>query len=456
MKVLHVPYGFYPDPAGGTEVYVEALARELLRRGVQVAIAAPGNREEAYIHKEISVRRYAVSDTLGNLTELYGGGDSRSAEQFAGILEKEKPDIVHLHAFTRGVSLLIIEEAKKRKAKVVFTYHTPAISCQRGTLMRWGKEACDGKLDAGLCTRCALHGKGVPLWAAVGLGSVPALLGDAAGRGGLSGGFWTGFRMRHLVGLAHEAVRRLLRESDHVVAVSGWVKALLILNGVPESKILLSRQGLTQTEISDTSVQSSSAGSNAGGKLRIAFFGRLQSAKGLPVLIKALRQSPQMPVFLDVYGILQEGEESYAGGLREMAGSDRRIRFLEPISPELLVQQLRSYDLLAVPSTGLETGPLVVLEAFAAGVPVIGSRLGGIAELVRDGVDGILVEAGSERAWNEKLEEICRNPEILRLLKGNIQPPRRMRAVADEMKELYEKLMGGNAGVALPDRSGMR
>ncbi len=74
---------------------------------------------------------------------------------------------------------------------------------------------------------------------------------------------------------------------------------------------------------------------------------------------------------------------------------------------------MQRYDVLAVPSQWLETGPLVVMEAFAAGVPVLGSNLGGIGELVTSGVDGLLVEPASIVAWRTALEALCRDRELL-------------------------------------------
>ncbi len=102
--------------------------------------------------------------------------------------------------------------------------------------------------------------------------------------------------------------------------------------------------------------------------------------------------------------------------------------------------RLRDYDLLVVPSQWLETGPLVVLEAFAAGIPVLGSRLGGIAELVKDGENGILVEADSVAAWAAALNRLSRESELLRRLRSGVRPPRTMADVAEEMLALYHSI----------------
>jgi glycosyltransferase involved in cell wall biosynthesis len=108
-----------------------------------------------------------------------------------------------------------------------------------------------------------------------------------------------------------------------------------------------------------------------------------------------------------------------------------------------VVDMLAGYDAVAVPSQLMETGPLVVLEAFAAGIPVIGSRLGGIAATVRPGVDGYLVEPfDAPDAWARVLTDFARNPGALRRLKAGVRPPRATAAVADDMVSLYRRIVG--------------
>ena len=107
-----------------------------------------------------------------------------------------------------------------------------------------------------------------------------------------------------------------------------------------------------------------------------------------------------------------------------------------------MIELLRGYDLLAVPSRWLETGPLVVLEAFAAGIPVIGSNLGGISELVEDEIDSVLVEADSIEAWSRAIRRFCDDHCFLEHLRQGIRLPRRMDAVANEMLVLYNQVLG--------------
>src|SRR5204863_5708487 len=254
------------------------------------------------------------------------------------------------------------------------------------------------------------------------------------GFGGRSGGIWTALRMTELVALRHAAFRQLMTEVDHVVAVCQWVKDLLRQNGVADDKISISRQGLCQTV-------------NANGRhpmpresspLRLVFLGRLDSTKGLHVVINALRQARALPVVLDIYGIAQgETGAAYLRQLKEQADGDVRIAFKQPVPAEMAVVTMRYYDVVVVPFQWLETGPLVVLEAFAAGLPVIGSDLGGIAELVTNRVNGLLVEAASEAAWLRALWYLCEDPRLLKSLRDGVPVPRRIQDCARDMVAVY-------------------
>ncbi len=438
MKVIQVPFGFYPDPVGGTEIYVERLAGRLDDHGVEVVIAAPGGRSGSYRHDGLRVRRFAVAPTVDDVRDLYGEGDRVAARAFGEILDSERPELVHLHAFTRGVSLRLVREAKARRAPVVFTYHTPTVSCQRGTLMRWGSEVCSGQLDAGLCARCTLHGLGLPRPLAEIAGRLPAAAGSLAAAMLPSGSLATALRMRELVATRHTACRALLHETDRVVALCQWVWDLLVLNGVHPAKITLSRQGVNGESL----IPDRTASSQRTGPVRVAFLGRLDPTKGAHVLISALRSAVDLPVTLDLYGIVHgEAEAMYLARLRELAAGDPRIRFRDAISASAVVACLEDHDAMAVPSQWLETGPLVVLEALAAGTPVVGSRLGGVAELIEDGVNGLLVEAGAPEAWRRALQRLCSDPELLVHLRKGIRPPRTMATVAAEMHELYRAIL---------------
>jgi glycosyltransferase involved in cell wall biosynthesis len=439
MRVLHVPYSFPPDPAGGTEIYVEGLARHLERLGVATVVAAPGDRPRAYVHGGLHVHRFAGTGAGRDLRDLYGAGDGGAARGFRDVLERTDPDLVHLHAVSPAVSLRLVRETHRRGVPVALTYHHPAVLCQRGTLMRWGATPCDGTLRLRRCTRCVVHGLGVNRVASLALGSVPAGLGRLVGSARLAGGVWTGLRMTELVGLRHAAIRALLAEVDRVVVLCRWAKRMLLANGVPAEKISASTHGLGDT---GPEAEGGVPRRRADGPLRLVALGRADPAKGLEVLVRVFRAWPGGPATLDVYSVAQDAAaDAYLGRLRALAARDSRIRFLPAVPSAEVVALLRGYDALAVPSLCLETGPLVVLEAFAAGIPVVGSDLGGIAELVGHETDGLLVTPGSVAAWRHALEALTRDRRLLATLAAGVRPPRRMSEVAKEMASLYAAVL---------------
>ena len=437
LKVAHLPFTYAPDPIGGTETYVEALAHNLRSYGVESIIVAPSaGPDGAYEHHGLHVRRFCSAPTSKHmLEELYGDGDALAAAAFARIVDEERPDIVHVHAFTRAVSVLLVRTAKQRKLPVFFTYHTPTVSCERGTMMLWGTQPCDGALRVGRCTSCSLQGRGVPKAAAKLLSRQPLLLSHALQRMNLSGRVWTALRMPELIGRRHQAFQRLLKDVDKVVALNSWVWEVLVRNGVSESKIAFSRHGVpSRVENCEPLIDVAKT------PLRVAFLGRANKVKGADTLIKAIRSSPGLDIELDLHGVTQSAADgAFWRTLQRLAGEDKRIKFLAAIPHDQVILLLRGVHILAVPSRGLETGPLVILEAFAAGTPVIGSELGGIADLVRHENNGLLVEAENIPAWVEALQRCAEDRGLLARLREGIVSPRSMVDVAREMAQLYRK-----------------
>jgi len=259
------------------------------------------------------------------------------------------------------------------------------------------------------------------------------------------------FRMPGLIRKRTEAVREMFRAVDVMVALNDWSRKLLMLNGVEESKIRLIRHGIREGQAIDNRAEGRGAGNET---LKLVFLGRVATEKGIDVLLRALRLV-KTRVELDIYGIRAEGDRGErkedrgrlqaGGGKREAGGSrkpelrnpESRIRWLAPVKPEQVVETIGKYDALVVPSVWLETGPLVVLEAFAAGVPVIGSRLGGIAEMVNEGVDGLLFHPGDAADLAEKLGQL---PEKLVSLKKGVKVPRTTYDIARDHLKIYRSL----------------
>jgi glycosyltransferase involved in cell wall biosynthesis len=394
--------------------------------GQEPVIAAPAPHDYEYPYDNLRVLRYGVSELL-SLDELWGAGDPIAANAFGKILDQEKPTLVHLHAYTSGVSLRCAEQASARGIPLVFTVHTPVV-CARGTLMRWGSMVCDGVMRDDVCSACTVAAQGLPRPVAAAYAPL-ARLARPISRSH-SGGAWTALRLPDLVVERIRAVRSFLGHMRRIIVQADWTRSVLERNDVPGSIIHLVRHGLVD-QAANPRIE------KFGSTLRLAYLGRLAPFKGPHFIVEAMRAVPSLPVELTMFGIEQEGAYTeYAQWLRRRATEDPRIRLMPAIPNDQVVRTLARYDALVVPSRWLETGPLVVLEAFAAGVPVIGSRLGGIAELVRDGIDGLLVEPQPD-AWIALLRRIASDPAILQRLRSGIEQPRSMQQVARETNVVY-------------------
>lgn len=453
IKVVHVPFGYLPDTLGGTEIYVVGLTHQLCGLGVSSSVVAPGERAE-YVHDDICVTR--IPPTLGlTLEALYGDGDELAATRFGQALDAIQPDIVHFHALTATASLAAMREAAQRQVPVVMTYHTPTVTCLRGTMLRWGTAPCNGQMQAVLCAACTLQGKGLPKWLARLLALIPETVSQFAARQ-LPSKLATVLGMRWLTSIRHRAVRSAFDLCQYVVSPCNWVSKVLILNGVPASKLVLSRQGLSPSSVShereqrfDSSVITTAQKPSDAVELRLVFLGRTHPTKGLHTLLRALALRPELEVSLTIYGA-QSADAAYARQISTLADADDRVEIRESLPNAQVVATVATFDAVVVPSEWLETGPLVIYEAFAAGVPVLGSNLGGIAELVSDRVNGRLLTPGDAEGWATAITEIADNRELIKYWQQNLPSVRTMREVALDMRRIYNITSGQTSQTRSP------
>ena len=103
-------------------------------------------------------------------------------------------------------------------------------------------------------------------------------------------------------------------------------------------------------------------------------------------------------------------------------------------------------DVLVVPSIWDENSPLVVHEAFAAGIPVVASNVGGLCEVIADGIDGLLLPAGEPAALAAAIARLVEDPALVERLRTGIRPVRSAHRAAAELVDLYSGLMGPPPG----------
>lgn len=245
-------------------------------------------------------------------------------------------------------------------------------------------------------------------------------------------------RAKALMALWQANVHQWFNGMDRIIALCAWTEKLLRINGADETKVRKIRHGLTQAISPEDTGNLPVAGRAPA--LRLVFLGRLDPAKGLHLVLDALKSLPDSEIKLDVYTVVETSPSIYAVQMLSRLAQEPRIKICRPVTPDQVVATLKNYDALLVPSQWSETGPLVVLEAFAAGIPVIGSNLGGISEWVTDEKDGLLVSATTPEAWATAILRLTKDPTLLPRLRTGITPPRSMQEVTLAVLSIYREI----------------
>lgn len=366
---------------GGDSTYAFDLAALLAAHGHQVvhfAMKHPSNLPsefERYFVDEIDYR--AISERGGPLAKagalvrsLYS---VQARRRFAALLDATKPDVVHLQNFRRHLTFSILPEARRRGIPVVKTAHDYDVICPNSLLFARGQvcEACRGRHYYRAATvRCK----------------------DGQRLGSLAVALESYFAA--LMGY-HGMI-------DVIVTPSRFTRAKMIEFGQDPARIrvipnFLDLAGMTPAE----------------GKGYAITSGRLSAEKGIGVLLEALRRLPDLRVLIAGDGPCRRDLEAMAVKLG-LANAE----FLGYVPRDRLVELVGGAAFVVIPSVCPENFPYSVLEAFALGKPVIGSRIGGIPELVRPGVTGLLAEPGDPASLAEAIERLRADPSLGRTLGG--------------------------------------
>lgn len=452
MRILMVTIGFPPDQVGGTEVYVAGLVDALTLRGyapevafvrespVGDAITVESDRRDGTpVHQIVVPRSRFRLETVVFDEDLR----NRIVDAFRTLVRARQPDVVHVHPLQLGLESYLLEALHADGHKVVLTYHSSTTGCARGDLVRFGRTACDGIIHQVACTECLMHFRGVPRPAAAILARVPLSWYRAAHRRLPSpplAKLKSFCSLPLLVDARRTCWTRAMTAADRVVAVCDWVKAVCVANAVPEWKLVLSRHGHR--------FASHVTAARTDRIVRFGYLGRLSPEKGIGILLDAVKQTARhLPLEIEFVSATFDAphpsadEQAVIREIVSAAAADPRLRIVGAVADEDLTARVGTWDATIVPSLWFESGPQVVYESFAAGTPVIGSRRGGIAELVQDEETGFLFEPGSARALADLLTRLTSNPAPLRALRSRIGPVRTTAAVGDDMIGVYGTVM---------------
>ena len=444
MRVLLVVHGFPPAANGGTEVYVRDLALALAALpDTDVTVLtrdAAADRPEMAVRKRThgTVDVVGINNTFQSCTSFADSYENpRLLAVACDLLDEVRPDVVHIQHLT-CLSTLLPREIARRRIPVVLTLNDYWLLCHRGQLFNRAGQRCEGPLDDG-CEGC------VPAGAL----SSPASF--AAGR------FLRELPIpgaAHAVHLAVKAVelmrspattraanyarlqhmREAARHVDRFLAPSATMAEWFRRFGVPADRLWRCNQGIP-LEPFPMHRRAPSA------SLRVAFAGGLVPSKAPHVLLDAIALLPPNSVTVDLLGSSgpYHGQHDYGLALRSRLGHPS-IRRLGPVPHDRMAAVLHDNDVVVVPSVWIENAPFIIREAFAAGAPVVASDLGGMAEMVRDGIDGLLFPAGDAVALADRLRRLADEPGLLAHLRSGIKRPLSVDAEAVELRRMYTEL----------------
>ena len=398
MNILQVNnYGFV---RGGSDQCFIDVSELLIRNGHKVFYLTSAN-EKNVVDSTYAVSGFEVdSPSLADIPKFFYSLDAQ--RKLRKIIERERPDLAHLHIYYGQVTSSILATFKKYDIPVVQTLHEYKLLCPVSSMVRNGRS----------CELCS----GGEFWHAAWY---------RCKRGSLS---------RSLISALESYTSDLLGAKhavDHFMAVSDFVRDKMIEHGLPEEKITTVHNFVRDEAFVDNERE---------GKYFL-YIGRIEEIKGIRTLIHAM-------VDMQSVDLLVVG----SGGAREQLEQESRrlnlmnVHFLGFKTGQELKDLIAGAICIVAPSEWHETFGLVLVESFAHSRPVIASRMGGMTEVVSDGVDGLLFDAGNVDQLSDALNWMVSHRQQAVEMGKEGQKKARLRFSADkyyaEFMRVYRKVIG--------------
>lgn len=427
MKILLVNKFHYRK--GGAETYYLTVGSELERMGHEVAYFSmkhPNNLPCKWDKYFVTQREY--NDVKNPLSAVRDGialiYSPEAKRNFQALCEEFRPDVVHLNNVHRQITLSILDvpHLKEHHVPVFYTAHDYVTICP-GYLMLDGEgRVCDACLEDGKYRHCIENRcvKGSRAKSAL------AALEASFNR-------------------SHHSNERI----DRVIAPSSFMRSKLIEGGWPEGKVVALQN------FADDAILARASGVACDVTDRespyLLFFGRLSAEKGVDVLLRAFdAAAPSLPRDMRLIVV---GDGPDATEFRELAASldsASRIEFAGYQTGDALQTYVERASLAIVSSRWRENMPYSIVEAFAAGTPVVGTRIGGIPELVADGVTGFACEPGDVATMADAMvrgaETFLDAPVYVRMqesCRAYVRENCSRDKFMDQLVELYEEAVNG-------------
>jgi glycosyltransferase involved in cell wall biosynthesis len=447
MRITLVTPHFPPRYLAGVELHTQRLSASLASQGHRPDVVCVEGIDATA--GAISVRSetgaacpvHRLTPRSGDFRRSYH--DSEVRQWLVTRLRAHASDVLHLQSgYLLGGSALLA--AQDLGVPCVVMLHDYWFVCPRITLMHPSGRPCTGPDHGAKCAWCLNADRRV-LRAA-----------DRATRGLFSRVMARTFRLPALASFARWEIRAphlaersaqlaaSLSRAEVVAASTEYLARRVVSSLKRPVEVRVVRCGIDLGVVARTGARRQPTST-----VRVAYLGQVAHHKGIDVLVRAVRALPHAPLELRVHGDLQR-EPAYAARLRRLAGDDTRIHLMGGYHNDKVGEILADVDVVVVPSRWPENYPAVILEAQACGVPVIASRAGGMPEMVRDGIDGVLVEPDHIAQLSATLGRCCTDRAYLPGLAAAVRPPRSHVDEAREWVSLYEEARARRAGRSRP------
>lgn len=433
MKICQFLPWYSPAKVGGTEIYILQLSKKLVENNQDVLIICPSETAETQNFNVQGIPVIASSHIVGTPTSYkiaIGIEPPENLNKFIELLSRLKPDILHFHCF-EPKHTFYLEAAGMLGIKTVITPHLASFTCLRGNLLYKDKTPCDGLVLINRCSECLLHKKanGQKIHKLI------SFISDSLFAAGINSGYSNKlsrlFSTPYVVRNFLKILKRINKSTDVFITLSPWYKNVLINNGFDKSKISLiaptpemDMQVLAQIKIEDDI-------------LKIAFVGRQIREKGLDILLRSIDLISSEKIELHLYG---RRSDDFDNKIELLLSKGYKIFQYGQVDQMTLQGELKKMDVLCLPSRWMEMAPLVVREAHAAGIPVIGANLGGITDAIKDGVNGFLFENENPYDLASKINSLINTPGLLAELKKASITYRPIKDSSELQIEIYRDL----------------
>lgn len=363
MRILQVNKFNYPR--AGAEKYFLWLGQALTKAGHQVAIFSMNHSEnlsstwKSYFVSEIDFNSGNLKDQLRAPKRIIYCSEAKI--KFAQLIDDFKPDIIHCHNIYHQLSPSILEAAKKKNIPVIMHLHDYKLICPNYRLFSKNK----------ICRECLNKKNYLPVIKNNCYESFP--------RSALA----------YLEMTLHNKIWNIYQNNlNLVIAPSRFIQKLFISNGWPKEKVLFVNNPAPTINIKPNKQTSD----------YFLYFGRLAPEKGIEDLVAAVRENN---LKLKIAGIGPSEKKLIKLCFNEI--KNNQIKFIGHLAEKELTQEILEARAIVIPSRWLENMPLSLLESLALGKIIIASQLGGLPEIIKDGVNGYLFKPGDIPDLSTKL-----------------------------------------------------